>query len=68
MLKTGDSYLETAVQFDLNNPSLIVRWLKAFREQGIEGLKAKSKARLSMSCHAKQPAQTTLRWRISLVF
>ena len=49
MLETGASYLETAVQFYLNNPSLIVRWLKAFQEQGIEGLKSKSKGRPSMS-------------------
>ncbi|RDW16446.1 helix-turn-helix domain-containing protein [Oceanobacillus chungangensis] len=49
MLETGASYLETAVQFDLNNPSLISRWLKTFREQGIEGLKQKTKGRPSMS-------------------
>ncbi|MFD2129743.1 transposase [Pseudogracilibacillus auburnensis] len=49
MLKTGASYLETAVQFDLNNPSLIARWLKAFRDQGIEGLKPRLKGRPSMS-------------------
>src|SRR5699024_8085789 len=40
---------ETAIQFHLNNPSLIVRWLKVFREQGIEGLKPRSKGRPSMS-------------------
>jgi transposase len=49
MLKTGASYLETAFQFNLNNPSLIKRWMKTFREQGIEGLKLKSKGRPSMS-------------------
>jgi len=49
MIETGASYSETAVQFHLNNPSLIVRWLKAFREQGIEGLKPRSKGRPSMS-------------------
>ena len=49
MLETGASYLETAVQFHLNNPTLIERWLKAFREQGIEGLKPRSKGRPSMS-------------------
>ena len=43
MLETGASYLETAVQFNLNNHSMIQRWLKAFREQGIEGLKTKIK-------------------------
>ncbi|MDY0393181.1 transposase [Virgibacillus halophilus] len=49
MLETGASYQETAVQFHLNNPSLIVRWLKAFRIQGIEGLNTKPKGRPSMS-------------------
>lgn len=49
MLETGASYSETAIQFHLNNPSLIVRWLKVFREQGIEGLKPRSKGRPSMS-------------------
>ena len=32
MLETGASYSETAVQFHLNNPSLIASWLKAFRK------------------------------------
>ncbi|SEO69977.1 transposase [Amphibacillus marinus] len=54
MLKTGASYMETAVQFDLNNPSLIARWLKVFREQGIEGLKPRSKGRPSMSRKPKK--------------
>ncbi|MGD6802595.1 helix-turn-helix domain-containing protein [Rossellomorea aquimaris] len=50
MLKTGASYLETAVQFNLNNPSLIKRWMKTFREQGVEGLELKKlKGRSSMS-------------------
>src|SRR5699024_6179266 len=49
MLETGASYSETAIQFHLNNPSLIVRWLKVFREQGIEGLKPRSKRRNTMS-------------------
>jgi transposase len=49
MLNTGASYLETAVQFNLNNPSLIIRWMKTFHEQGVEGLKLKSKGRPSMS-------------------
>ena len=41
MLKTGATFLETAVQFKLNNPSLIRRWMKEFKEQGVEGLKPK---------------------------
>jgi transposase len=49
MLNTGASYLDTAIHFKLNNPSLIVRWIKEFREQGVEGLKPKPKERPSMS-------------------
>lgn len=41
VLKTGASYLETAVQFNLNNLSLIRRWMKEFKEQGVEGLEPK---------------------------
>ncbi len=49
MLNTGASYLETAVHFNLNNPSLIIRWMKEFHEQGVEGLILKPKGRSSMS-------------------
>jgi transposase len=49
MLRTGASHLETAVQFNLNHPSLTRRWMKTFQEQGVEGLKLKSKGRPSMS-------------------
>ncbi|MFE8701987.1 helix-turn-helix domain-containing protein [Cytobacillus sp. FJAT-54145] len=49
MLETGASYQETAEQFRINNPSLIHRWMKTFKGQGIEGLNPKSKGRSSMS-------------------
>src|SRR5699024_7055152 len=49
MLTTGASYLETTVQFNLNNPSLIRRWMKEFKEQGVEGLNPRLKGRPSMS-------------------
>ncbi|MFZ3580515.1 helix-turn-helix domain-containing protein [Virgibacillus sp. DJP39] len=49
MIETGASYQETADQFRLNNPSLIFRWTKIVNEQGIEGLKPKSKGQPSMS-------------------
>lgn len=48
-LNTGASYRETADRFKLNNHSLIVRWMKEFNEQGVEGLKPKLKGRPSMS-------------------
>jgi len=49
MLNTGASYLDTAVHFNLNNPSLITRWMKELHEQGVEGLIPKPKGRPSMS-------------------
>ncbi|WP_217697293.1 helix-turn-helix domain-containing protein, partial [Oceanobacillus sojae] len=49
MLQTGASFLETAIQFHLNNPSLIRRWMKAFEEEDLEGLEPKPKGRPSMS-------------------
>lgn len=49
ILETGASYPETAVQFQMNNPSMIQRWLKDYREQGIEGLKPALKEKSSMS-------------------
>ena len=49
MLKTGASYSDTAVQFNLNHPSLIIGWLKTYREQGIEGLEPRPKGGPSMS-------------------
>ena len=56
MKETGASYLETANQFKLNNPSLINRWMKEFNEQGVEGLKPKPKGRPSMS---RNPTMTS---------
>ncbi|MCM3068565.1 helix-turn-helix domain-containing protein, partial [Priestia flexa] len=58
MKKTGASYLETANQFKLNNPSLINRWMKEFNEQGVEGLKPKPKGRPSMSKKPNTNKQT----------
>jgi len=58
MKETGASYLETANQFKLNNPSLINRWMKEFNEQGVEGLKPKPKGRPSMSKKPNTNKQT----------
>lgn len=49
VLETGASFPKAADQFKLNNPSLVFSWLKAFREEGIEGLKPKLRGRPSMS-------------------
>ena len=35
------SYQSLANELKINNPSIIARWIKEFREEGIEGLKPK---------------------------
>lgn len=57
MKKTGASYQDTAIQFDMNNPELILSWKSRFLEEGIEGLKEKVKGRPPMS---KKPKVTSL--------
>lgn len=49
MKQTGASYQDTAIQFKLNNPSLIANWNSKFLKEGIEGLQEKAKGRPSMS-------------------
>ena len=45
---TGEmSYQSLANEFKINNPSMISRWVKEFREKGIEGLKPKKRGRPS---------------------
>ena len=45
---TGEmSYQSLANELKINNPSMIARWVKEFREEGIEGLKAKKRGRPS---------------------
>ncbi|EGS31216.1 hypothetical protein HMPREF9130_0073 [Peptoniphilus sp. oral taxon 375 str. F0436] len=41
------SYQSLANELKINNPSMIVRWVKEFREEGIEGLKPKKRGRPS---------------------
>ena len=46
---TGEmSYQSLANEFKINNPSIIARWVKEFREEGIEGLKSKKRGRPSI--------------------
>ena len=47
--QTGASYQDTAIEFKMNNPSLIANWQRIFLEEGVEGLKPKQKGRPSMS-------------------
>ena len=45
---TGEmSYQNLANELKINNPSIIVRWVREFRERGIEGLRAKKRGRPS---------------------
>ena len=45
---TGEmSYQSLANELKINNPSIIVKWVKEFREEGIEGLKPKKRGRPS---------------------
>ncbi|MFB5664402.1 helix-turn-helix domain-containing protein [Alteribacillus sp. HJP-4] len=49
MKQTGASYQDTAIEFKLNNPSLIATWNITFHQEGLEGLKEKPKGRPPMS-------------------
>ncbi|MFD1457499.1 helix-turn-helix domain-containing protein [Scopulibacillus daqui] len=49
MKQTGASYQETAIEFQMNEPSVIAKWNITFIKEGIEGLKEKTKGRPSMS-------------------
>ena len=45
---TGEmSYQSLANELKINNPSIITRWVKDFREKGIEGLEPKKRGRPS---------------------
>ena len=55
MKQTGASYQDTAIEFNMNNPSLIASWNGQFLKEGIEGLQEKVKGRPSMS---KKPKAT----------
>ena len=56
MKQTGASYQDTAIQFKMNNLSLIANWNSKFLKEGIEGLQEKAKGRPSMS---KKPKLTS---------
>jgi len=53
--QTGASYQDTAIEFNMNNPTLIANWNRQFLKEGIEGLQEKAKGRPSMS---KKPKST----------
>ncbi|MFJ7981402.1 helix-turn-helix domain-containing protein [Lysinibacillus xylanilyticus] len=39
MKQTGASYQDTAIRFNMNDPSLIATWNSKFLKEGVEGLK-----------------------------
>ena len=54
---TGEmSYQSLANELKINNPSMIARWVKDFREKGIEGLKPKKRG--SPSKMSKSPKRS----------
>ncbi|WP_143484601.1 hypothetical protein [Halalkalibacillus sediminis] len=63
MKQTGASYRDTAIEFKLNNPSLIATWNITFHQEGIEVLKEKPKGRPQMSGKRKsKPSNQEKRW------
>ena len=44
-LSTEASYQEVAIAFGLNNPSLLARWTKEYRNGGVDALRPKPKGR-----------------------
>ena len=49
MKQTGASYQDTAIQFKMNNPSLITNWNHRFLKTGVAGLEERAKGRPFMS-------------------
>lgn len=55
--QTGASYRDIAIEFNMNNPSLIANWNKTFITKGIEGLKSKGRPSMSRNENLKQSKQ-----------
>jgi transposase len=56
-LTTEVSYQSLAKQLNMNNPSLLAGWVKAFREKGFEGLSNKPRGRPSTMSKKKNNSQ-----------
>ena len=57
---TGEmSYQSLANELKINNPSIITRWVKDFREKGIEGLKSKKRGRPSRMSKSQNKSKGT---------
>lgn len=59
MKQTGASYQDTAIRFNMNDPSLIATWNSKFLKEGVEGLKH-AKGRPSMSKKSKATVKKTM--------
>lgn len=49
MKRSGASHQDTAIHFNLNDPTLVASWYHRFLKEGIQGLQRKPKGRPSMS-------------------
>ncbi len=58
-LRTGDSFNDIALNFDIPEPSLIHSWYKVWQSEGIDGL-SKPKGRPSMANNSKKKTDTKL--------
>lgn len=57
---TGEmSYQSLSNELKINNPSMIARWVKDFREKGIEGLKPKKRGRPSKMPKSQKKSKDT---------
>ena len=57
---TGEmSYQSLANELKVNNPSIITRWVKDFREKSIEGLKSKKRGRPSKMSKSQNKSKDT---------
>ena len=54
MKQTGASYQDTAIEFEMNEPSIVARWNREFLAKGVKGLEERAKGRPSMSKKPKQ--------------
>ncbi|MCH4828168.1 helix-turn-helix domain-containing protein, partial [Planococcus halocryophilus] len=54
MKQTGASYQDTAIEFEMNEPSIVARWNREFLAKGVKGLEERTKGRPSMSKKPKQ--------------
>lgn len=55
MKRTGASHQDTAIHFNLNDPTLVASWYHRFLKEGIEGLQRKLKvARLCLKSKSQQ--------------